>query len=98
RPSRPVVHGARDISVSRVAIVTGGSRGIGRAAALAAAAAGYDVAISYRQDRSAADDVVRRIRAPGRRGHAVAADSADEGAVISLFAETDRQLGTVSAL
>jgi NAD(P)-dependent dehydrogenase (short-subunit alcohol dehydrogenase family) len=84
--------------VSKIVIVTGGSRGIGRAAALAAAAAGYDVAISYRQDRGAADDVVQRIRALGRRGLAVAADSADEGAVVSLFAEVDRQLGAVSAL
>src|SRR6185312_7277778 len=75
RPSRPVVHGARDISVSRVAIITGGSRGIGKAAALAAAAAGYDVAISYRQDGDAADAVVQRVRAQGRRGLAVAADS-----------------------
>jgi len=84
--------------VSKIAIVTGGSRGIGRAAALAAAAAGYDVAISYRQERGAAADVVQRIRALDRRGLAVAADSADEGAVVSLFAEVDRQLGAVSAL
>ena len=84
--------------VSKIVIVTGGSRGIGRAAALAAAAAGYDVAISYRQERGAADDVVQRIRALDRRGLAVAADSADEGAVVSLFAEVDRQLGAVSAL
>ena len=84
--------------MSKIVIVTGGSRGIGRAAALAAAAAGYDVAISYRQDRGAADDVVQRIRALDRRGLAVAADSADEGAVVSLFAEVDRQLGAVSAL
>ena len=46
------------VSVSKIAIVTGGSRGIGRAAALAAAAAGYNVAISYRQDRGAAAEVV----------------------------------------
>ena len=84
--------------MSKIIIVTGGSRGIGRAAALAAAAAGYDVAISYREDRGAADDVVQRIRALDRRGLAVAADSADEGAVVSLFAEVDRQLGAVSAL
>jgi NAD(P)-dependent dehydrogenase (short-subunit alcohol dehydrogenase family) len=84
--------------VNKIAIVTGGSRGIGKAAALAAAAAGYDVAISYRQDRGAADDVVQRVRALGRRGLAVAADSADEGAVVHLFAEVDRQLGAVSAL
>jgi len=84
--------------VSKIAIVTGGSRGIGKAAALAAAATGYDVAISYRQDRAAADEVVRQIRAHGRRGLAVAADSADEGAVVGLFAEVDRQLGPVDAL
>jgi len=84
--------------VNKIAIVTGGSRGIGKAVALAAAAAGYDVAISYRQDRGAADDVVQRVRALGRRGLAVAADSADEGAVVHLFAEVDRQLGAVSAL
>ena len=79
--------------MSKIVIVTGGSRGIGRAAALAAAAAGYDVAISYRRDRDAADDVVQSIRTLGRRGLAVAADSADEGAVVNLFAEVDRRLG-----
>jgi NAD(P)-dependent dehydrogenase (short-subunit alcohol dehydrogenase family) len=84
--------------VSKIVLVTGGSRGIGKAAALAAAAAGYDVAVSYRQDRGAADEVVQRVRAQGRRGLAVAADSADESAVVRLFAEVDRQLGPVDAL
>jgi NAD(P)-dependent dehydrogenase (short-subunit alcohol dehydrogenase family) len=84
--------------VSKIAIITGGSRGIGRAVALAAAATGYDVAISYQRDRGAADEVVQRVRAQGRRALAVAADSADEAAVISLFAEVDRALGPVDAL
>lgn len=84
--------------MSKVVIVTGGGRGIGKAAALAAAAAGYDVAISYRQDRAAADEVVQGVRAQGRRGLAVAADSADEAAIVRLFAEVDRQLGPVDAL
>jgi NAD(P)-dependent dehydrogenase (short-subunit alcohol dehydrogenase family) len=53
--------------------------------------------ISYRQI-GAADDVVRQVRSLGRRGLAVAADSADEGAVVRLFAEVDRQLGTIDAL
>jgi len=65
-------------SVSNVVIITGGSRGIGKAAALAAAAAGYDVAISYRRDRRAADDVVQQVRALGRRTLAAKADSTDE--------------------
>ena len=84
--------------MSKIAIVTGGSRGIGKAAALAAAAAGYDVAVSYLRDRGAADEVVQRVQAQGRRGLAIAADSGDEGAVIRLFAEVDRQLGPVDAL
>ena len=84
--------------MSKVVIITGGSRGIGQATALAAAAAGYDVAISYRQDRGAADDVVQQIRALGRRALAVPADSADDGAIVRLFAEVDRQLGAVDAL
>src|SRR5262249_38255322 len=102
----------RGVSVSKIAIVTGGSRGIGKAAALAAAAAGYDVAISYRHDRArgsalaisrgpdraAAAEAVRQIGAHGRRGLAVAADSADEGAVVDLFAAVDRQLGLLDAL
>ena len=84
--------------MSKIVLVTGGSRGIGKAAALAAAGAGYDVAISYRQDRGAADAVVERVRAQGRRGLAVGADSADEGAIVRLFAEVDRELGPVGAL
>jgi len=84
--------------VSKIVIVTGGSRGIGRAAALAAAAAGYDVAVSYLRDRGAADEIVQRVRAHGRRGLAVAADGADEGSVVRLFAAVDRELGPVDAL
>jgi NAD(P)-dependent dehydrogenase (short-subunit alcohol dehydrogenase family) len=84
--------------VSKVVIITGGSRGIGRAAALAAAAAGYDVAVSYRQDRRAADDVAGQVRTLGRRALAVKADSADEADVVRLFAEAERELGAIVAL
>jgi NAD(P)-dependent dehydrogenase (short-subunit alcohol dehydrogenase family) len=84
--------------VSKVVIITGGSRGIGKAAALAAAAAGYDVAISYRQDRPAADNVAGQIRTLGRRALAVKADSADETDVVRLFAEAERELGAIAAL
>jgi len=58
----------------RKALVTGGSRGIGRAIALAYAAAGADVAIGYRREAAAAQEVVRAIEAAGRRGAAFAAD------------------------
>ena len=84
--------------MTRCAIITGGSRGIGKAAALAAATAGYDIALSFRQERAAAEDVVRQIRSLGRRAIAVAADSAREGDIVRLFAEAEREFGSIDAL
>jgi NAD(P)-dependent dehydrogenase (short-subunit alcohol dehydrogenase family) len=58
----------------RTALVTGGSRGIGAATAVALAERGFDVLISYRNKTARAQDVVARINAIGRQGVAVAAD------------------------
>ena len=65
----------------RVLLVTGGSSGIGRAVALAAARAGADVALTYRTNRTAADDVSAQIRALGRRAAALPLDVSDAGQV-----------------
>lgn len=82
----------------RMALVTGGSRGIGRAIALAFANEGADVAVSYRRERDAADEVVRQITASGQRGIAVQADVAREGDVARMVAETIAELGQIDIL
>src|SRR5262249_42282150 len=61
----------------RTALVTGGSRGIGRAVALQLGRAGADVAITYRSRGSEAESVVQEIRALGRRATAFGGDLAD---------------------
>ncbi len=84
--------------MSRVAIVTGGSRGIGAATARLAAERGYAVCISYLRNEPAARAVVEEIRARGGPAGAVQADVGVEADVVRLFRECDRTLGVVSAL
>jgi 3-oxoacyl-[acyl-carrier protein] reductase len=74
----------------RVALVTGGSRGIGRAIALAFAEAGADVAVNYRARAADAEAVRDRIAGLGRRSIAIAAD-------VSLAADVQRLVGDVRA-
>lgn len=77
----------------RRALVTGGSRGIGRGIALAFAEAGADVAIGYRRDRAAAEATVKAIEARGRRALAHAADVRDAQAVGALVRSACEALG-----
>jgi NAD(P)-dependent dehydrogenase (short-subunit alcohol dehydrogenase family) len=81
-----------------IVIVTGASRGIGRATALLAAERGYDVCVNYLRNRSAADAVVSGIERLGRRAIAVAADVRSERDVVRLFKNVDERLGRVDAL
>lgn len=78
-------------------LVTGGSRGIGAATAVMAAERGYDLAISYINDRSAADDVVARCEAGGAAAVAFRADVAVETDVIRLFDDTVERFGAIDA-
>lgn len=68
----------------KVALVTGGSRGIGRGIALAFAREGADVAVNFRRDAAAADATVEEIRRLGRTGMALQADVADWPAVDAM--------------
>lgn len=81
-----------------IALVTGGSRGIGAATCLLAARAGYAVAVNYHSNSLAADEVVRQIRADGGTAITVQADVAHEDQVLAMFAKVDAKLGRISAL
>ncbi|MDP3382660.1 MAG: SDR family NAD(P)-dependent oxidoreductase, partial [Phenylobacterium sp.] len=80
------------------ALVTGGSRGIGAAIALALADKGADVAITYERSSARAAEVVRAIEAKGRHGLAIQADSADPGAVKRSVDEAAQALGGLDIL
>lgn len=81
-----------------VALVTGGSRGIGRATAIVLAQSGYKVVVNYQRNKMAADEVVSTIRAEGGEALAIKADIADELQVLAMFAEIDSAFGPVTAL
>jgi len=76
-----------------VALVTGGSRGIGAATAVRLAREGADVALTYVRDKEAAEDVVRAVEALGRRGVALRADSADPEEAVGAVRRAAEALG-----
>lgn len=79
----------------KTVLVTGASRGIGRAIALTAAAAGADVALTYRTDVRGATDVATTIRALGRAAHVLRVDTAQPPDVARLGTEAQSALGRV---
>jgi 3-oxoacyl-[acyl-carrier protein] reductase len=82
----------------RIALVTGASRGIGRAVAVALAQSGADVAINYRSNEGAARKVCEQIREQGRRSISVQGDIGQPAEVVRLVEEVRQNLGPVSIL
>ncbi|MFP5283776.1 MAG: SDR family oxidoreductase [Actinomycetes bacterium] len=86
------------MSSTRVAIVTGGSGGIGRAIAERLAADGQGVVIAYGRDADAARQIVDGIQERGGRAAMVQADVADETAMAAVFASAEREFGGVDVV
>ncbi|MEH2670958.1 SDR family oxidoreductase [Bradyrhizobium elkanii] len=81
----------------KVVVITGGSRGIGRATALAAAARGYRIVVGYASNKTAADEVVAAIEAKNGKAIAVKCDVGSEQDILALFKAADG-FGTLGAL
>ena len=84
--------------MGKIALVTGGSRGIGAATCQLLADNGYDVAINYRDDKAAAEAVTDAVCRQGGRSVVLRADVGVEEDVINMFETVDRELGTLDAL
>ncbi|MFR3995923.1 MAG: SDR family NAD(P)-dependent oxidoreductase, partial [Oscillospiraceae bacterium] len=84
--------------MKKVALVTGSSRGIGRAVALALAREGYAVCINYYERKDLADELAALLRGEGREAIAVQADVSKRAEVNAMVAQCERELGKVTLL
>lgn len=84
--------------MSKVILITGGSRGIGAATAMLAAEKGYAVAVNYLKNKNAAEDIVQKIKNNGGNAIALGGDVAKEEDVLAFFKEAEEKLGNITAL
>ena len=83
---------------NKTALITGGSRGIGRAICLRLSEEGAAVAVNYQGNQSAAETVCKRIEDAGGRAIAIQGDVSDEAAVDAMVARTETELGPIDLL
>lgn len=86
------------MTLEKTVLITGASRGIGAATALAAARDGYNVAVNYIKDQNAAHQIVESIVALGRKAIAVQGDVGKPEDITRIFHESRQQLGPLTAL
>ncbi|MCC7409151.1 MAG: SDR family oxidoreductase [Phycisphaeraceae bacterium] len=93
RPTRET-----DMAGRPAALITGGSKRVGRAVAIGLAEAGYDVAVTYLTSRADADSLVEQVRAIGRKAIAIKADQADPASPDVIVGALRNQFGRLDAL
>jgi 3-oxoacyl-[acyl-carrier protein] reductase len=86
------------VAESSVALVTGASRGIGRATSLALVRAGFSVAVGYRSDPAGAEEAVAKARSEGGEGLAVPIDVRDQNSIEGAFDRVEQDLGSIRVL
>jgi 3-oxoacyl-[acyl-carrier protein] reductase len=86
------------MTTSKVAVVTGATRGIGRACAVALAEAGWTVAIGYRSDEAAAKEALGALESAGTVGLTVFLDTTDQASVQEAFRRVGDEVGNVTGL
>src|SRR5438876_9793771 len=84
--------------MGKVALITGGAKGIGRAIGLDLAAAGWDIALCYRTSEREATETASRITQAGRRAIAEQCDVSDPAAAEAFLRKVEKELGAVGAL
>jgi NAD(P)-dependent dehydrogenase (short-subunit alcohol dehydrogenase family) len=82
--------------MSKVILITGGSRGIGRSVALLCGARGWSVGVNYATNKNAADETVARVEAAGGKAIAIQGDVCEEADVIAMFDATVRAFGPIN--
>jgi 3-oxoacyl-[acyl-carrier protein] reductase len=87
-----------DSLANKTALVTGASRGIGKAIAIALAQAGANVAVNYREKKKEAEETVAAIKALGKKSAAFQADVSESKQVATLIAAVEKQLGPIDIL
>jgi NAD(P)-dependent dehydrogenase (short-subunit alcohol dehydrogenase family) len=84
--------------MSKVILITGASRGIGRSAAILAGARGWSVGVNYASNAQAAEETVAAVRAAGGKAIAIAGDVRDEAAIIAMFDATEEAFGKLDGV
>jgi NAD(P)-dependent dehydrogenase (short-subunit alcohol dehydrogenase family) len=84
--------------MSKVILITGASRGIGRSAALLAGGRGWSVGVNYASNKEAADETVAAVKAAGGKAVAIQGDVRDEAAIIAMFDATEEAFGKLDGV